>query len=297
MSRPDFFASLASRTIINDGGMGTQLIAAGMPVGTCTELWNVEHPEVIRRVHERYAAAGCDLLTTNSFGGSRRSLMNHGCDDRVELLNRTAAELARDAAGDGAWVMGDVGPFGDFLEPLGTTTPQELKDIFTEQIAALKAGGADGVNIETMSDPGEIAVAIDAAKTVDARWPVIASFCFQKAGETFRTMMGVDVETAIKSLVDAGADVVGSNCGTDLSLDDYVRLADEMVQAAGQTPVILSPNAGAPVMVNGEATYKATPADMAGYVPRLLATGLRVLGGCCGTTPDHLRAMAAAVKE
>ena len=296
MSRPDFFATLKSRVLVNDGGMGTQLIAAGMPVGHCSELWNLERPDAIVDVHERYANAGCDLLTTNSFGGTRRSLMNHGCEDQVVSLNVAAAKLARQAAGDRAWVMGDVGPFGDFLEPLGTTTEAELMDLFIEQIAALKQGGADGINIETMSDPGEATVAVRAAKQVDAHWPVMASFCFQKSGGAFRTMMGTDVDTAIKSLFDAGADVAGTNCGTDLSLDDYVVLAEQMVQAAGERPVVLSPNAGAPVMVDGQATYKATPEQMAGYVPKFLNAGVRVLGGCCGTTPAHLKAMAEVVK-
>lgn len=296
MPRPDFFTLLNERVIINDGGMGTQLIAAGMPMGYCSEKWNLEQPEVIMDVHRRYAEAGCDLLTTNSFGGTRTSLANHGSGDDVETLNRKATELAKQAGGDRCIVMGDVGPFGGFLEPMGTTTPEELADIFAQQIIALKAGGADGINIETMSDPNEIILAIKAARAVDANWPVLASFCFQKAGEAFRTMMGTDVETAMKSMIDAGADVVGTNCGTDLSFDDYVDLARQMVEASGDTPVIISANAGQPELVDGEATYQATPDDMAAYAKRVVETGVNVVGGCCGTTPAHLAAVAAVLK-
>lgn len=297
MPAADFFQLLEQRVIINDGGMGTELIAAGMAMGYCSEKWNIEHPEVIAEVHRRYADAGCDLTTTNSFGGTRTSLANHGsAEDQVEVLNRKATELAKQAVGDRCFIMGDVGPFGGFLEPMGMTTPEELMEIFLEQIIALKAGGADGINIETMSDPNEIAIAIQAAKQVDADWPVLSSFCFQKAGDAFRTMMGTDVETAMKSMIDAGSDVVGTNCGTDLSFDDYVELAGEMVEAAGDTPVVITANAGQPELVDGEATYKATPADMAAYATRVVETGVKIVGGCCGTTPAHLAAVAAAIK-
>lgn len=296
MAKPDFHQLLASRTIVNDGGMGTQLIAAGMQVGECSEKWNLDHADSVRAIHQRYADAGCDLLTTNSFGGSRRSLVNHGLDGQVDALNRKAAELAGEAA-ENQWVMGNVGPFGDFLEPVGLTTEPELHDIFTEQIHALKAGGADGINVETMSDPGEIRVAIQAAREVNHRWPIMASFAFQKNGDSFVTMMGATVDATIQTAIDAGATVVGANCGTDLSLDDYVILAEQMVRAAGEHPVVLSPNAGAPQMQNGEAVYLEGPDDFAAYAPKFIDAGVRVLGGCCGTTPAHLAAVAKVVKS
>lgn len=296
MAKPDFFSMIEQRVIVNDGGMGTQLIAAGMPMGYCSEKWNEERPDVITDVHRRYAEAGCDLLTTNSFGGTRPSLANHGCDDQVEALNRMATTLAKQAAGDRCLIMGDVGPFGGFLEPMGMMTPEELHEIFTEQIVALKAGGADGINVETMSDPSEIIIAIKAAKAVDSDWPVMASYCFQKAGDAFRTMMGTDVATAIASMIDAGADAVGTNCGTDLSFDDYLALAAQMVEAAGEVPVIVSANAGQPEMVEGEATYRATPEHMAEAASKFVAAGVRIVGGCCGTTPEHLAVVAQTIK-
>ena len=192
--------------------------------------------------------------------------------------------------------MADIGPFGGFLEPLGDTTTEQLAEIFTEQLAAMYGNGADGAIIETMSDASEIAVAIKAAKAVDSR-PVIATYAFEKGGDNFHTMMGTNAGDAMKAVIDAGADIVGSNCGTSLSLDDYLVLAKELVDAAGDTPVILQPNAGSPVIVDGETVHTATPEDMAGIVGKLLDIGVRVIGGCCGTTPDHLRAMGVAMKK
>lgn len=222
-------------------------------------------------------------------------LERHHQAERTAELNRMAAELARKAAGPEAWVLGDVGPFGDFLEPMGDMTEEELEVIFKEQIAALLEGGADAVLVETMVDPGEVAVAVRAAKAV-GDVPVIASYCFQKHTGTFRTLMGTTAAEAVKAAIAAGADIVGTNCGTDLSLDDYVALAMELVAAAGDTPVIVQPNAGAPKEGPMGPFYDATPEDMAQTARRLREVGVRIVGGCCGTRPDHLAAMAVAVQ-
>lgn len=276
--------------------MGTQLFAAGLAPGDCGMLWNVEHPDRVRAVHAAYRAAGCDFITANSFGGTSSTLARHGVAARVGELNRAAARLAREAAGDDAWVLGDVGPFGDFLEPLGETTAAALLAIFREQIAALLAGGADAILIETMSDPAEVAVAVAAAKKEGAA-AVFATFAFQHAGDTgFRTMMGTAAGEAVRQAVAAGADAVGANCGTSLSLADYVALTARLAAAAGGVPVIAQPNAGTPEMAGGQAVYRATPADMAAAVPRLLAAGARIVGGCCGTTPAHLAAIGRAAR-
>lgn len=287
-------AELKQRVVVCDGGMGTQLMARGMQPGECPELWNRTQPDHVRAIHAAYRDAGCQLLTTNTFGGTSTTLGKHGHGDDVEELNTAGARLAREAAGGKCLVMGDVGPFGDFLEPVGDTTLDQLREIFCRQLNALATGGADGIIIETMSDATELSVAVAAAKAVST-WPVIATFAYAhgEAG-TFRTMMGTSAEDATKAAIDAGADIVGSNCGTSLSLDDYVRLADAIVSAAGSTPVILQPNAGAPQMIAGKLTYLAKPQDMAHLATRLINAGVKVVGGCCGTTPDHLRAMAAA---
>ncbi len=292
----ELLAELASRPLLCDGAMGTQLLARGLTSGECGMVWNVERRDSVQQVHEAYAQAGCSLITSNTFGGSPTSLARHGLENRVAELNRAGAELARAAAGDSGWVLGDVGPFGDFLEPLGDTTAEQLREIFRTQIAALIEGGADAILVETMSDPAEVEVGIAAANDAGPL-PVIATFAFQKAaGNTFRTMMGTTVEEAMQRAIEAGASIVGANCGTGLSLEDYVALARELVRVSGDTPVILQPNAGAPQVVNGETVYLATPDEMGALVLALLEAGVRIIGGCCGTSPAHLGAMGRALR-
>lgn len=277
--------------------MGTQLLARGLPSGDCGMLWNVNRPGDVSAVHKAYAEAGCNLITTNSFGGSRFVLERHGIANRVAELNRAAARVARHAAGEAGWVLGDVGPFGDFLEPVGDIAADDLRGAFRDQIAALLDGGADAILVETMSDPAEAVVGVEAARLCDKDVPVIVTYAFQRAapGE-FRTMMGTTVAGAIQQAIRAGADIVGTNCGTGLTLDDYVGLAKQLVAAAGKTPVIVQPNGGSPRNEHGQTIYDATPEQMAATASRLLATGVRIVGGCCGTTPSHLAAMSKALK-
>jgi len=289
---------LAQRVLLSDGAMGTQLIARGLPVGVSGETWNLDHAADVEAIHRSYVQAGCDLVTTNTFGASAPSLERHGLADKAAAINTAGARLARSAAGDGAFVLGDIGPFGGFLEPLGDMTPEALHAAFAAQAAALREGGADGIVIETMVDPAELTIAVQAAKQA-ADWPVFATYAFNKddAGG-FRTIMGTTAAEAIQGASAAGADVVGANCGTALDLPDYLRLAQALVAAAKPTatPVILQPNAGAPRLVEGKMFHPATPADMAGLIDPLLALGLRVIGGCCGTTPAHLAAMAVKLR-
>ena len=281
--------------LVCDGGMGTQLIERGLKPGECGMRWNAGRAGDVEAVHAAYVAAGCRLVTTNSFGGSRSMLARHGLEAHAAEWNRLAAQIARRAAGEADWVLGDVGPFGDFLEPLGDMTEEELADIFRSQIEALLAGGADAILVETMSDPAEAAVAIRASKSL-APLPVIATFAFQKSAGSFRTMMGVPVGDALGRAIEAGADIVGSNCGTDLTLEDYAALASEMVASAGGAPTILQPNAGAPKPSGDGVVYDATPEEMAASARQLRSAGIAIIGGCCGTTPAHLAAVAAALK-
>ncbi|MEI2723926.1 MAG: homocysteine S-methyltransferase family protein [Verrucomicrobiota bacterium] len=246
----------------------------------------------------RHRNAGCDLITTNSFGGSRFGLERHGLAARRLELNPAAAQVARASAEPDGWVLGDVGAFGDFLEPVGDTTAEELRDAFRIQIAALLAGSADAVLVETMSDPAEAIVGVEAAKACATGVPVIATYAFQKtAPGEFRTMMGTSAAEAVRRATAAGAAIVGANCSTAVSLDEYVELAGQLVTAAGSAPVIVQPNAGAPRPENGLTIYDATPEEMAGTATRLLAAGVRVIGGCCGTTPEHLKAMSRAIRS
>ncbi len=283
-------STLRTRPLLCDGGMGTQLMLRGLASGACGEAWNIEQPAKVREVHAAYRAAGCDLLTTNTFGGSRPALAKHHQAEQLLRLNQAGASVARQAC-DGAFVLGDIGPLGEFLEPLGDLTLEQAADFFTEQATALRQGGADGVIVETMADPTELACAVRAARAL-GDWPVLATFAYQSAdAQSFHTMMGAGVDHAVKSAVEAGASVVGANCGTDLSLDAYLRLTEQLAAAAGDIPVIVQPNAGKPHVVGDRTEYPATPSDMAAYVPRLLAAGARIVGGCCGTTPAHLAAM------
>lgn len=274
--------------------MGTQLFAAGLPAGACSEKWNIDHPDVVAGIHRAYRDAGCQLITSNTFGGCGLALARHGLAVHTHALNHAGSAQARAAAGTEARVLGDIGPFGGILEPLGDTSPEALHEAFREQARALHAGGADIGLVETMADPRELVVAIKAAKAA-ASWPVIATYAFDFAGERhYRTMMGATVDQAVEAAILAGADAVGANCGTNLSLDDYVQVASQLVRAAerlSSVPVIVQANAGSPRMVDGRLVHPASPDDMAAMVPRLLNEGVRIIGGCCGTSPDHLRAM------
>lgn len=276
-----------------DGAMGTQLIQRGMSPGECGMRWNAERPDDIQAVHQDYRDAGCRLIITNSFGGTRSMLERHDEGGQTAEWNRLAAGIAAAAAGPDGWVLGDVGPFGDFLEPMGETTTEELEAIFREQIEALAAGGADAILVETMSDPAELTVGVKTAQQV-TELPVVATYAFQKSGDEFRTMMGTTVADAIRAACDAGASIVGSNCGTDLSLDDYLKLGEQIVAAADGRPTILQPNAGAPRNTDGGVVYDATPEDMAELARQLRDLGIRIIGGCCGTSPAHLAAMSRA---
>lgn len=291
--KPPLLQACRQAALTCDGAMGTQLIQRGMTTGECGMRWNAERPDDIVTVHKAYRDAGCRLITTNSFGGSRSMLDRHGLGSKVIEWNRLAAELAAQAAGPDGWVLGDVGPFGDFLEPMGDTTVEELEAIFHEQIRALAAGGADAILVETMSDPGELAAGIRAAKAA-TDLPVIATYAFQKSHGEFRTMMGTPAAEAIRAAYDAGADIAGANCGTALTLEDYLELGRQIVAAADGRPTILQPNAGAPKSCDGDIIYDATPADMAALATNLRAIGISIIGGCCGTTPGHLAAMACS---
>ncbi len=288
-------SQLMMRPMLCDGAMGTQLFARGLAPGESGERWNLDRPAEIEAIHRAYRDAGCDLVTTNTFGATRSALKRHELENAVTQINRLGAQLARRGAGAKAVVLGDVGPLGEMLDPVGDLPVSEAREMFIEQIEAMAEGGADAIVIETMSDPVEMVAAIEAAKKV-GKLPVVATYAFARTeSRGFRTMMGTTVFEAMEAAIDAGADVVGANCGTSLKLEDYCTLAEELVAAAGRVPVIVQPNAGSPSSVNGQLSYPATPADMGRLTESLLDAGVRIIGGCCGTTPDHLKAMAGRV--
>ena len=268
------------------------LMASGLTVSECPEEWNVSHSEVVRGIHKAYFDAGCDIVETNSFGGNRLKLGRFGLADRARELNRKAAENARAAAPPSHYVAGSVGPTGEFIEPYGALKYEELLDAFTEQARALEEGGADIICVETMADLNEARAGIEAAKT-GTKCVVFASMTFSPDKRGYRTMMGVDPTTAARSLEEYGADVIGANCGT--GPEDMAEILKEMAGATSR-PLFAKPNAGLPTLEGDMTVYPETPDSMAAKMRPLLESGVKILGGCCGTAPDHLREIAKLVK-
>jgi methionine synthase I (cobalamin-dependent) len=283
-------------TVVADGAMGTMLMANGLEFGDPPELWNLEHPEVIRRVQRAYVEAGSQVLLTNTFGGNRLRLELHGREDRVDQLNRTAAVLARveaDAADHPTIVAGDIGPTGQIMAAIGgTLTPEIARDVFAEQARALAAAGVDVMWIETMSDVSETVAAIQGAKDAAPETPVIATMSFDTRGHT---MMGVSPERAAEALLAAGATAVGGNCGN--GPEELVPVLERMRAAFPDAVLVAKANVGIPQLVGLEVHYDTTPETMADFARRFRDAGANVIGACCGSTPPHLRAMVEAVAQ
>jgi len=276
-----------------DGAMGTQLFARGIQPGQCVERLNAERAELVAEVHRDYLNAGVDAVLTNTFGGNSISLGRHRLADKTEHLNRAAAELARREAGEDRWVLGDIGPCGDFLEPLGMLQKADLKNGFCRQVRGLLEGGVDGLLIETMTALEEIETAVEAIQEL-TDLPILVSLAFDPA-QGFRTMMGVSPARAVERLVSRGITALGFNCGT-LDMPDYVWLARELADRLTSKGVLLlaEPNAGRPRLEGSSAVYDLSPEDFAEGLEQIYRAGAVILGGCCGTTPRHL---AAAVKR
>jgi 5-methyltetrahydrofolate--homocysteine methyltransferase len=284
----------AGEILISDGAMGTLLQARGLGPGECPESWCVTHPEVVRGIAAAYLAAGCDIVETNSFGGTRYKLREYGLEEQAAALNTAAAALAKEVAGARGIVAASVGPTGRIAEDEGgDATEDDLYTAFAEQMAALAAGGADALCIESIFSLTEARQAIRAAKTVTAL-PVICTFTFAPGARGYRTMMGVDPARAAAEAAAAGADIVGANCGTGIA--DMIEITRAMRAALPDAPIMIQPNAGLPILKNGHTVFLETPASMGARVPELLDVGVNIIGGCCGTTPEHIAAMAKAAK-
>jgi 5-methyltetrahydrofolate--homocysteine methyltransferase len=276
--------------VLADGAMGTMLFAAGLQFGDPPEAWNVSHPDVVRRIHRAYLAAGSRILMTNTFGANRLRLGLHGLDRRVSELNRTAAILVRgevDAAGGVALVAGDIGPSGAIMAPTGTLEYDEAVSVFAEQADALRAGGVDLFWIETMSDLAEMRAAIDGVRSVASDLPLVTTMTFDTRGHT---MMGVSPEQAVKTLTAWGADAIGGNCGN--GPDELIGVIERMRAVAPDATLVAKSNAGMPELVDMRAVYRTDPETMADCAVTMQRAGAAIVGGCCGTTPDHLSAMA-----
>ncbi len=286
------------RPLLGDGAMGTQLMIAGLEQGNCGEAWNLTHPERVLAIQRRYAEAGSDCIITNTFGGSRIMLNRHGHPDNVAAINRAGVEIARAAfGGREGWVLGDIGPFGGLMEPYGDFTEDAGPARVREQAEALVDAGADALIIETQTSLEELLLAITAAREAGAPC-VIGSMAYDVTldGSTFRTMMGIDPERAAAFMVEHGADIVALNCGTGMDME-RARQAVERYKRTTGLPVMAQPNAGLPKLVDMKVVYDETPEQMVRGVVPLLDSGVDIIGACCGSTPDHIRAFRQAIDQ
>jgi len=283
-----FLDRLASGEIIlSDGAMGTMLQAAGLEKRHAPEEWNLTHPEKVLAVHCGYIDAGSEMILTNSFGANRFRLAKYGLEEKVYELNHRAAELAREA-GD-ALVAGSMGPTGEFFPPLGTLTFQEAREAFADQAEGLAHGGADLLLIETMADLKEVEAAINGARE-STDLPLVCTMTFDTK---LHTVMGVSPKKAAETLNSWGVEAIGANCGT--GPQEVEKVMEEMKETCREAVLVAQPNAGLPRLIQGRTQYDATPEVMAHYALRYAELGVRIIGACCGSTPQHIAAMARAL--
>lgn len=273
--------------LLLDGGMGTMLQSKGLTSSDCPEEWNVSHASVVLDIHRAYRDAGSMAIITNTFGGSPFKLGKYGFGDRTEEFNSAAARIAREAAGDDGFVLGDIGPTGEILEPYGEADSETLMAGFRRQVCGLLDGGVHGFIIETIMDFEELRVAVEAI-SAESDLPILCSMTFSVVPDGFRTMWGMDVETAAQSMAGLPVSAVGANCG--LAPEQYAYLVAEM-KAATDMPIIAEPNAGMPRLEGDQTVFDQTPEIFAESVKTVYEAGATILGGCCGTTPDHITAM------
>ena len=277
---------LAGAPVLLDGAWGTQLQSLGLPTGDVPDAWNLLRPAAVKEVARRYVDAGSAVILTNTFRGNPISLAGFGLGDRMEEINRAGVRLSREGAGGRARVFASIGPSGKMLMS-DEVTEADLRAAFEAQAGALAAEGADALVIETMSDLEEATIAVRAAKQTGL--PVVASMVFDSGKDHDRTMMGSTPEQVAVALEEAGADVIGANCG--LGMEGYVPVARRL-RAATDRPIWIKPNAGLPEMIAGMVRYNTTPEQFASRAPALTSMGISFIGGCCGTTPEFIRALA-----
>ncbi len=281
------------KVLIADGATGTMYQAAGLKSGTAPEEWNVTNPDQVQAIYRAYLQAGSDIILTNTFGGTSIKLGKFGLADRVKEFNQAAAALAREAAQEAdneRLVMGDLGPTGELMEPMGPLTYEKALKAYAEQAAALAEGGVDAILVETMSDLDEAKAAIEGAKSATAL-PVVCTMSFDTH---LHTMMGVSPRQAMEGLYPLGLAAIGANCGS--TLEDAVQVIIQMKEANPQAVLMAKPNAGLPRMEGERTVYDVTPAEMAEFARRFVELGVKIVGGCCGSTPQHIAAIAAALK-
>ncbi len=280
------------RTLVSDGSWGTLMQKEGLRPGECPELWCLEHPDAVLKIAVSYIEAGADMIQSNSFGGSSFKLEHYGLGDRVSDINEAAVAISRRAAGENNWVIPSLGPSGKILM-MGDVSEEELYEAFREQVVAFERGGADAVCIETMSALDEASLAVKAARE-NTSLEIICTFTFERTlNGDYRTMMGITPADMASTVLEAGADIIGTNCGN--GMDRMIDIVREMRGTVPDAPIIVHANAGLPVNVNGNDVFPETPEQMASKVGAIIEAGANIVGGCCGTTPEHIRAIKEAI--
>ncbi|MBP7506276.1 MAG: homocysteine S-methyltransferase family protein [Prolixibacteraceae bacterium] len=285
---------LSGKILISDGAWGTFLQRMGLRPGECPESWNLLHPEKVFEIAKSYIVAGSDMIETNSFGGNKFKLQHYGLENKVEILNKEAAAISRKAAGIDKHVLGSIGPTGKIML-IDDITTDEFYDCFKEQAIALEKGGADALVVETMSDIEEAKAAVLACKE-NTSCEVICTMTFDKTGENeFHTMMGISPSEMVEAMIEAGADIIGANCGN--GMENMIGITEQIRRVNKTIPILIHANAGAPVYINNETLFLETPDVTASYVKSLINAGANIIGGCCGTTPDHIAKIFQVVRN
>jgi methionine synthase I (cobalamin-dependent) len=276
---------LKEGTVITDGSWGTQLQELGLPVGECPDIWNITKPQMVERVAKSYVEAGSKIILTNTFRSSKIALNDFGYGDKVKEINKAGVEISKRASEGKAFVFASVGPTGKMIM-MGEVTEEEMFEAFKEQIQTISEAGADGIIIETMSDLNEAKIALKAAK--ETALPVVVSMAFDSGKDKGFTMMGNSPEQTAKELTEAGADVIGANCGQ--GIEGFINICKKL-KTSTNLPVWIKPNAGLPEFDGSKAVYKTSPVEFVKYVPDLLNSGADFIGGCCGTNPEFIKAV------
>ncbi len=280
--------------LISDGAIGTMLMKEGLKPGDCPEKINLEKPEVLEKIAGLYHAAGADIIQTNSFGGSPLKLAYYSLDDKTEEINKSAVNAVKRGTGGNSYISGSCGPCGQLIRPYGDIEPETVFDNFKRQTEILINAGVDLITIETMTDLTEVSLAINASKSVSESIPVAATMTFDLTPKGFFTIMGTNIQDAVEGMIDAGADIIGSNCGN--GIENMILIAEEFKKYSS-VPLMIQSNAGLPVLKGDESVYPEIPEFMAEKCKRLLEIGISIIGGCCGTTPEHVAEIVKVVDE
>ena len=280
--------------LLADGAMGTELFKRGLKSGECPELFNVTNPEAVQEVVQLYLNAGSEIVLTNTLGGSALKLADYKLDDRTEEINTSAVEIVKAVGKGKAYVAASVGPSGKILKPYGEAEPDELRESYARQMKAMIDAGTDAIIIETMIDLQETIIAVKTAKAISSEIPVMATMTFNETPRGFFTVMGDNITKVVAGLTDAGVDIIGSNCGN--GLEKMIKIAKDF-KAETNLPIIIQANAGMPENRSGELYFPETPEFFASKVGELIESGVSIIGGCCGTGPDHIRAMRKVINS